>query len=43
LEQLPAKLQQAAFAREDNPESTLTELASMMEPPISKPAMNHRL
>lgn len=43
LEQLPAKLQQAAFAREDNPESTLTELASMMEPPITKPAMNHRL
>ena len=40
---LPAKLQQAAVAREENPESSLTELASLMQPPISKPAMNHRL
>ena len=43
LENLPAKLQAAAKAREDNPESSLTELAAMMEPPISKPAMNSRL
>ncbi len=43
LESLPQKLQQAASAREKNPESNLTELASMMEPPISKPAMSHRL
>lgn len=43
LEKLPVKLQQAAFAREANPESSLTELAAMMEPPITKPAMNHRL
>ncbi len=41
--QLPVKLQQAADAREQNPEASLSELASMMEPPISKPAMNHRL
>ncbi len=40
---LPAKLQQAAAAREEHPESSLTELAAMMQPPISKPAMNHRL
>ncbi len=40
---LPLKLQQAAAAREENPESSLTELASLMEPPITKPAMNHRL
>ena len=40
---LPAKLQQAAVAREKNPAASLTELAAMMEPPISKPAMNHRL
>ena len=40
---LPVKLQQAAIAREENPESSLTELASLMQPPISKPAMNHRL
>ncbi len=40
---LPAKLQQAACAREDNPEASLSELAALMQPPISKPAMNHRL
>ena len=43
MESLPAKLLQAAVARENNPEASLTELASMMEPPITKPAMNHRL
>ena len=43
LEQLPAKLKQAAIAREKHPEASLTELAAMMEPPITKPAMNHRL
>lgn len=43
LEHLPQKLRQAAAARETNPESSLTELAAMMEPPITKPAMNHRL
>ena len=43
LEHLPQKLLQAATARETNPESSLTELAAMMEPPITKPAMNHRL
>ena len=43
LESLPVKLKQAATARMENPESSLTELAAMMEPPITKPAMNHRL
>lgn len=43
LESLPIKLKQAAIAREENPESSLTELAAMMQPPITKPAMNHRL
>ena len=43
LESLPGKLQQAAKAREANPEATLTELASMMEPAITKPAMNNRM
>ena len=43
LSKLPQKLQQAAEARERNPEASLTELAALMEPPISKPAMNHRL
>ncbi|MBR4864311.1 MAG: DNA-binding protein WhiA [Oscillospiraceae bacterium] len=40
---LPPKLQQAAAAREKNPELSLTDLAALMEPPITKPAMNHRL
>lgn len=43
LEKLPQKILQAAMARESNPESSLSELAAMMEPPITKPAMNHRL
>ena len=43
LEQLPKKLYQAAIAREENPYASLTELAAMMDPPITKPAMNHRL
>ena len=42
-DKLPPKLLQAAKAREENPEASLTELAGMMEPPITKPAMNHRL
>ena len=40
---LPAKLLQAIEAREQNPEASLTELAAMMDPAITKPAMNHRL
>lgn len=43
MDRLPAKLQQAAVAREENPESALSELAGMMDPPITKPAMSHRL
>lgn len=43
MEQLPKKLSQAAYARLQNPEASLTELAVLMEPPITKPAMNHRL
>lgn len=43
LDKLPTKLQQAAKAREENPEAALSELAGMMDPPITKPAMNHRL
>lgn len=40
---LPDKLRQAALVREENPESSLAELASLVEPQISKPAMSHRL
>ena len=43
LDTLPEKLKQAAEAREKNPESSLSELAGMMNPPITKPAMNHRM
>ena len=43
LDKLPAKLKQAAVARENNPESSLSELAALMDPPITKPAMNQRL
>ena len=43
FDKLPGKLKEAAIARETHPESSLTELAGMMDPPISKPAMNHRL
>lgn len=43
FDQLPPKIYSAAVARLENPEASLTELAAMMEPPISKPAMNHRL
>ena len=40
---LPQKLLRALEAREQNPEASLTELAAMMSPAITKPAMNHRL
>lgn len=43
IEKLPAKLKQAAIARENNPEASLSELAAMMDPPITKPAMNNRM
>lgn len=43
FEKLPSKLLSAAKARLEHPEASLTELAAMMDPPISKPAMNHRL
>ncbi|MGM9583992.1 MAG: DNA-binding protein WhiA [Faecousia sp.] len=43
LDKLPDKLKQAAYAREQNPSASLSELADMMEPPITKPAMNNRM
>lgn len=43
LEKLPPKIRQAADARAEHPEASLSELAGMMEPPITKPAMNHRM
>lgn len=43
LEELPPKLREAARCRLENEEVTLTELAEMMEPPVTKSAMNHRM
>ena len=43
LDGLPEKLKAAARLREENPEATLSELAAMAEPPLSKPAMSHRM
>ncbi len=43
MEKLPEKLKQAAIARQENPEASLSELAAMMNPPITKPAMNNRM
>ena len=43
MESLPAKLKQAAQARMKNPSASLSELAAMMDPPITKPAMNNRM
>ena len=42
-ETLSPKLKQTAALRLDNPEATLTELAEMFDPPVSKSAVNHRL
>ena len=43
LDKLPGKIKEAAKAREDNPFASLSELAFMMDPPITKPAMNNRM
>ncbi|MEG2420022.1 MAG: DNA-binding protein WhiA [Oscillospiraceae bacterium] len=43
LDSLPDKLRQTARLREENRSSTLTQLAELCSPPISKSALNHRL
>ncbi len=40
---LEDKLQQAGRLRLENPEASLTELAVMADPPVSKSGLNHRL
>ena len=42
-ETLPEKLKETAILRREHPETTLTELAELHEPPISKSAVNHRM
>ena len=43
LEKLPGKLKETALLRRENPEATLQELAAMLNPPITKSAINHRM
>ena len=43
LDELPEKVQEAARLRRENPEMTLTELAQLCDPPVTKSAFNHRL
>ncbi len=43
FENLPEPLQQAALLRITNPEASLSDLASLAVPPVSKSCMNHRL
>lgn len=43
LKKLPADLRNAARARMNNPGLSLAELANLMEPPIGKSGLNHRL
>ena len=40
---LPPALREIARARLEHPEMSLTELGGMMDPPLSKSAVNHRL
>ena len=43
LEQLPPKLRETAALRVANPELSLTQLAELCVPPVSKSCLNHRL
>lgn len=43
LEQLPESLRQAAEARLNHPEESLKELGQLLDPPVGKSGMNHRM
>ncbi len=43
LDGLPDKLREAVELRRAHPEMTLTELAALCDPPVTKSAFNHRL
>ncbi|MBQ9414837.1 MAG: DNA-binding protein WhiA [Clostridia bacterium] len=43
LSQLPPDLAEIARLRRDNPECSLRELGAMMQPPLSRSGVNHRL
>ena len=43
LNALPEKLRETARIRRENPEVSLSELAELFDPPLSKSCLNHRL
>jgi DNA-binding protein WhiA len=43
LDSLPDRLREIAYARLENPESSLKELGESLSPPIGKSGVNHRL
>lgn len=43
LDGLPEKLEETVRLRRENPEATLSELAALHDPPVSKSAINHRM
>lgn len=43
LEKLPALLQEIASVRLENPDSSLIELGKLLDPPVGKSGVNHRL
>ena len=43
LDNLPKALHEIAVMRLENPDVSLTELGRMLEPPLSKSGVNHRL
>ncbi len=43
LDELPPDLQEVAFLRIANPEASLSDLAMLSDPPVSKSGINHRL
>ncbi|MCR4441640.1 MAG: DNA-binding protein WhiA [Peptococcaceae bacterium] len=43
IDRLPSRLQSIARLRLDNPDASLKELGEMMDPPIGKSGVNHRM
>lgn len=43
LKELPEKLQEIAVVRSENPDASLQELGKLLDPPLGKSGVNHRL
>ncbi len=43
INSLPEQLREIALIRKDNPEATLKDIGEMLNPPISKSGVNHRI